>query len=276
MQRHVALLLLLALPFTVGCGRIVFRPKDQGQPLALSPQQQTLLAQQQQALEQRATQLDADNQELEALLAQSRQQTQLLNDQVAATQAQLKATADRLAASEQDNTDLKQRTEALVASVRQPSAGAAIRPNSTLLRPIRLQEAPGVNVRQDGDVIRVSLASDRVFYTASDQMQPTGERLVQGVAAELMQNYPGHLIGIEGHTDGAPLASAQHPTSHHLSVAQATAAYERLVGGGVPAHQLFVIGHGANHPLVSNATAAGREKNRRLELVVYPETTRRR
>jgi flagellar motor protein MotB len=35
--------------------------------------------------------------------------------------------------------------------------------------------------------------------------------------------------------------------------------------------QLFVVAHGPNHPVVSNATAAGRARNRRIELVVYPE-----
>jgi outer membrane protein OmpA-like peptidoglycan-associated protein len=34
---------------------------------------------------------------------------------------------------------------------------------------------------------------------------------------------------------------------------------------------MFVAGHGGNHPVVSNATAAGRERNRRIELVIYPE-----
>ena len=33
----------------------------------------------------------------------------------------------------------------------------------------------------------------------------------------------------------------------------------------------FVVGHGSNHPVVSNATPAGKERNRRVELVVYPE-----
>jgi outer membrane protein OmpA-like peptidoglycan-associated protein len=31
------------------------------------------------------------------------------------------------------------------------------------------------------------------------------------------------------------------------------------------------VAHGANHPVVSNATAAGRTRNRRMELVIYPE-----
>jgi outer membrane protein OmpA-like peptidoglycan-associated protein len=38
------------------------------------------------------------------------------------------------------------------------------------------------------------------------------------------------------------------------------------------ANQFFVVGHGANHPVVSNATDAGRSRNRRIELVIYPET----
>jgi hypothetical protein len=35
--------------------------------------------------------------------------------------------------------------------------------------------------------------------------------------------------------------------------------------------QLFLVAHGANHPVVSNATAAGRIRNRRMEFVIYPE-----
>ena len=36
-------------------------------------------------------------------------------------------------------------------------------------------------------------------------------------------------------------------------------------------NQLFVIGHGGNHPVVSNASDAGKARNRRIEFVVYPE-----
>ena len=72
------------------------------------------------------------------------------------------------------------------------------------------------------------------------------------------------------------MTSPQYPTSHHLSVAQATAIYDALRrAAGVPQQQLFVIGHGSNHPKMSNGTEAGRQANRRIEVVVYPETTRR-
>jgi outer membrane protein OmpA-like peptidoglycan-associated protein len=57
-----------------------------------------------------------------------------------------------------------------------------------------------------------------------------------------------------------------------LSAAQALAAYNLIVQKGiVAANQLFIIGHGANHPVVSNASEAGKARNRRLEFVIYPE-----
>ena len=34
---------------------------------------------------------------------------------------------------------------------------------------------------------------------------------------------------------------------------------------------MFIVGHGANQPVVSNATAAGKARNSRVELVIYPE-----
>jgi outer membrane protein OmpA-like peptidoglycan-associated protein len=36
--------------------------------------------------------------------------------------------------------------------------------------------------------------------------------------------------------------------------------------------QVFVVGHGTNHPVVSNAPPAGKACNRRIEIVVYPES----
>jgi flagellar motor protein MotB len=61
-----------------------------------------------------------------------------------------------------------------------------------------------------------------------------------------------------------------------MAVAQAMAVYDALTRtAGIPPQQLFVVGHGGSQPLVSNATEAGRARNRRVELVIYPETVRR-
>ncbi|MEM9186638.1 MAG: OmpA family protein [Planctomycetota bacterium] len=274
---------LVCLAAAAGCGRVVFTPTAQ-QPLTLSPEQQQALAQQQQQIQQRATQLDLDNQELESLLAQTRQQSQLMRDQVAALQDQLRATTDQLTVAQKEKVDLEERTQALLASAQTSAAMPSGRPgvpaiqaNNTLLRPLRVTRRPGVAARQDGDVIRVSLPSDQLFPPGAARLSLGAEQLVRNVAADLLTNYPEQIIGIEGHTDGAPVSTPNYPTSHHLSVAQATAVYEAFRRTtGAPAQQLFLIGHGANHPLVSNGTEAGRRRNRRVELVIYPETLRRR
>ncbi len=270
----IAFLGLTLLAHTSGCGRLVYKPNQQS--TAASQQQMQLIAQQSQEYQTRATSLDKDNQELESLLAQSRQQIQLLTDEVSATREQLKSTTDQLLASRDNNNQLRTKTSALVASA-QLRAGAEIRANNSLLKNLTISDIPGATVRQDGDVVRVEISGDQVFSPGSPYLKTDGEQLLQSVAAELRRNFPDQMIGIEGHTDNEPTHSQQFPSNHHLSAAQALATYNMLVQRRViPAEQLFVIGHGANHPVVSNATDSGKARNRRVEFVVYPERIARR
>jgi flagellar motor protein MotB len=170
---------------------------------------------------------------------------------------------------------LRSRTSALVANV-QTRSQAEIRANNSLLRTLTISSMPGINVRQDGDVIRIEVPSDQLFNLGSSQPKPGADGLLRAIAADLSQNYPQQLIGIEGHTDGSPVTSPQFPTDQHLAVAQAMTVYDGLTrAGGMPARQLFVVAHGGSHPIVSNGTDAGRARNRRIEIVVYPETIRR-
>jgi flagellar motor protein MotB len=261
---------LLLLLLTSGCGRVVFQPNQNSGAQAMQQQMQTL-AQQAQEYQNRATALDKDNQELETLLAQSRQQIQLLNDEVTATRQQLKTTTDQFLALRENNTQLQSKTSALMASVDQ-RAGAEIRANNSLLKNLATTNIPGATVRQDGDVVRVELVGDQLFMPGSPYVKGGAEQLIQSVAADLRRNFPDQIIGIEGHTDDQPTHSQQFPSNHHLSVAQALAVYNVIVQRNtIPAPQLFVIGHGSNHPVVSNATDSGKARNRRVEMVVYPE-----
>ncbi len=264
----------LALFSLAGCGRYVYAPQGQQAAVTLSPEQQTALAQQTQQYQTRAASLDRDNQELQSLLAQARQQNQLLEDQVRATQVQLRDTSDRLVAVQTDNDQLRNRTSALAASVQTRSQGE-IRANNSLLRNLTIANMPGILVRQDGDVIRIELPGDQLFNPGTAQFKYGSDAVLRSVAADLAQNYPQQLIGIEGHTDGGPMSSPQYPTDQHLAVAQAMAVYDALSRSGMQPRQLFVVGHGGAHPVVSNATDAGRARNRRIEVVIYPELMQR-
>jgi flagellar motor protein MotB len=257
------------LLLTSGCGRLVFKPKEQ----ASVPQQQQVqtLAQQNREYQSRAQTLDSDNQELESLLAQSRQQARLLNDELSATRSSLKATTDQLVALRSNHEQLRGKTTTMLASTQKRSR-AEIRANNSLLKNLTVGNLPGVEVRQDGDVVRVEVPGVQLFTPGSNYLINGADPLLQNVAADLRRNFPDQIIGIEGHTDNTPTHSQQFPSNHHLSAAQALAVYNALIQQKtLPERQLFVIGHGSNHPAVSNATEAGKVRNRRIEFVIYPE-----
>jgi outer membrane protein OmpA-like peptidoglycan-associated protein len=81
---------------------------------------------------------------------------------------------------------------------------------------------------------------------------------------EFVQANPGATVRIEGHTDnqGDPQASLS------LSQQRADAVRTLLRASGVPANRLQAVGLGAEQPVASNATAQGRERNRRVEVIV--------
>ena len=266
--RWPTILVMLA----IGCGQNSFTVAPQAAAAAPPPNQD--LANRNQELANRARALDLDNQELESLLAQSRQQIQLLKDELDAMRGQLHAVNQQLAEIRSEKAGLEQRTEALVASARHRPA-VQIKPNNSLLMPLAIKHMPGIEVRQDGDVIRVELKADSLFLTGAATLTAEGQKLLGTITADLLRNYPHQILGVEGHGDSDAVRTPQYPSSRHLSLARATAVYEYLNGSlRVPDAQLFVVGHAANHPVVSNATSAGKARNRRIELVVYPETFR--
>jgi flagellar motor protein MotB len=116
------------------------------------------------------------------------------------------------------------------------------------------------------------LPGNRLFETGSARLRPGAANLVADAAAELRRNYPDQIIGIEGYTDSDPIAGGQWRNNHELSSARAMAVFDVLVSSGrYRADQLLIVGHGPNRPVVSNATLEGKQRNRRVELVVYPE-----
>ncbi len=259
-------LILLAL---AGCAQNPYAV--QGQMTALQ-QQQSALAQQNQQLQSKTSTLDQDNQELETLLAQSRQQNKLLQDQLAAVREQLTSANTQLAQTRDEKSAIEKRTQASLASTR-ARAGASIEPNSSLAKSLPTIGIAGVEVRQDGDVVRIELPSDKMFDATGARLRMDSTPMIDAVAAEIERLYPGQYVGVEGHTDADPPAPGSTWLSNHqLSAARAQAVFDYLAARTrLKSQQLFVVGHGGNHPVVSNGTAAGKARNRRIELAVYPD-----
>ncbi len=264
----VAWLLVPALLAIAGCADNPYVLQGQLQTLQ---QQQLAMVTQNQELQNRLTTLDADNRELEQMLAEQRQQGLVQGEQLAALRDQLRSTTAQLTDARRQQQETENEARTLAASARR-RGGATITANSSLRDELPALNLPGIEVRHDGDVVRIELPGDRLFVSGSAQLQPGAAGIVEAVAKEIYQTLPQHFIGIEGHTDSDPIQGSVWVSNHQLSTARAMAVYEFLTSRTMlKPDQLFVVGHGPNHPVVSNATQAGKARNRRVELVIYPE-----
>lgn len=259
----------LSLIAVAGCTN---SPMAMQQQLSSLQQQQIALLQQNRELMTRASTLDNDNQNLEQLLAQSQQQVRLFEDQLIALRDQLSSTTSQLAQARDLSLQHDEKAKALAASIRR-RGGATITANSSLKAELPGTSIPGLEVRRDGDVVRIELPGSKLFVPGSARLTAEAGPLIDQVAAEIRRTYPDQVIGVEGFTDSDPIQNSQWVSNHQLSVGRAMAVYDYLTTrNGMRSEQLFVVGHGQNHPVVSNATPAGKERNRRVELVIYPET----
>jgi flagellar motor protein MotB len=268
-EARYAWLLAVAGLAVIGCGQNAFLTPQQQSAIQ---QQQTAYVSQAQELQRRVGELDASNADLHTQLAQSQQQAKFYEDQTSLLQQQLRDTANQLRETQLARQDAEKNVQMLQASTRK-QGGAMITANSSVRQSLALIDIPGVDVRQEEDVIRIEMPADELFQRGTVQLTSTAYAYLDKVADAIARSYPQQRIGIEGHTDSAPTLGATPTTNHQLSSMQALAVFDILTRRNrLPARQLFVMGMGANYPRASNATEAGRAKNRRIELVIYPQT----
>ncbi len=115
-----------------------------------------------------------------------------------------------------------------------------------------------------GDADAASLVLEGVnFRTNSDQLTPDSIAVLDVVIADL-KKHETIIVEIAGYTDntGDPAYNVA------LSERRAQAVVDYLVKGGIDAGRLSAKGYGAASPIADNATAEGRQKNRRVEMHV--------
>ena len=121
-------------------------------------------------------------------------------------------------------------------------------------------------IERRGLVVRVM--TDKVLFASGQAtLQPKGRPLLAEVA-QLLNVDKSHPITVEGHTDNEPIATAEFPSNWELSTARATTVVRFLIAHGVGDGRLGAVGYADLHPIASNATAAGRARNRRVDIVL--------
>jgi chemotaxis protein MotB len=121
-------------------------------------------------------------------------------------------------------------------------------------------------IAQRGLVIR--LLTDRVLFdSGAAELKPEATPVLSKVA-EIVAREGKHQVMVEGHTDPVPIHGSLFPTNWELSTARASRVVRFLIGGGVARRRLSAAGYASLHPIADNATAAGRSRNRRVEIVL--------
>jgi chemotaxis protein MotB len=124
-----------------------------------------------------------------------------------------------------------------------------------------------VRTRMDERGLVISLGEGGFFDSGSDILKPEGRVLLDSIASALVQT--DNHIRVEGHTDNVPIRNARFPSNWELSTARATTVVAYLIDRFLFApERLSAGGYSEYRPVESNATAEGRSRNRRVDIVV--------
>lgn len=135
----------------------------------------------------------------------------------------------------------------------------------------RCPDVPGADKKQGCPEAQVVVTAKQIFIaemvffqTGKDRILPRSYGILQAVAKTILGDPSIRKVRIEGHTDNVGSAES----NMDLSRRRAESVMKFLVKSGVPAGRLVAEGFGVTKPIADNATAAGRERNRRVAFMV--------
>lgn len=239
--------------------------------ISLQRQEETAQAEQRAAAQQR------ESAALERARAEELARRQAEIDRLTAENARVAAERDKAAAeaaqrsaqalAEQAARDKAAAEAARAAAETQAQqarndAASAEREKAELRDQLRQQLNQVLETRESARGLIVNL-SDVLFDTASANLKPGAREKLAKVAGILL-SHSGLKLQVEGHTDSVGAADY----NQRLSESRADSVRNYLVGQGIASTAVGTAGFGETMPVASNDTAAGRQQNRRVELVV--------
>ncbi len=121
-----------------------------------------------------------------------------------------------------------------------------------------------VSIERDGNVFKATFANNVFFPSGmavlNEQAYPCLNAIIK------VARRASFSIRVEGHTDNIPINTSGFPSNWELSTTRAVNVLRYLLEKGeLPSEKLTAVGFSRYHPVESNATSEGRQKNRRVE-----------
>ena len=237
---------------------------------------------QQNLLEQKISTASGEKSKLSGQLEQEQRKRQKLQQKIDSVSADVvqkeKALADAESGVSQLNQQLETiRQEQALLEVRVEELGQQRKKDSEHFEKLRNRLEQELNESQveieqlKNQMTVIKLTDDVLFGSGSVRIKPDGQKVLT-LIAEALNGYPDRAISIEGHTDNVPVVhNTRYESNWALSAARGLAAVNYFQQNNrVDPKRLKVVGYGEYHPVSSNDTAAGRQRNRRIEIRMMP------
>lgn len=192
------------------------------------------------------------------------------NQEVANLQQEKTSLQQQIAALEEQKTTLEEQKTTLQTSSEQRQAqyNALVQKLSTEVQQGQLE------VRQYQNMLSVDVAEQIFFDSGRAALKGSGKAVLKKVG-EALKSYEDKIIRVAGYTDNVPIAKSMqnvYPTNWELSVARATNVVRYLQDVGVSPERMVASGRGEYAPVASNDTAEGRQKNRRIAIMLIDQS----
>lgn len=125
--------------------------------------------------------------------------------------------------------------------------------------------AAGVQVTRDGNNILLNMDRAVTFDTGRAEVRPANYETLNALAL-VFKEYDKTVIDVMGHTD----SDGSQAYNQDLSEQRARAVARYLASQNVNPARLLAVGYGESYPIASNATASGKQENRRVEIQIAP------
>jgi len=127
-----------------------------------------------------------------------------------------------------------------------------------------------VNVQMQDRGLVITFVSEVLFDSGKAELREEAFQRMDKVADVLNTTVKDLFVGVEGHTDDQPIKYSGW-ANWELSSGRALSVVHYLIEKSVSPERLAAIGYSEYRPVESNDSAAGRQKNRRVEVVIIPK-----
>lgn len=135
----------------------------------------------------------------------------------------------------------------------------------------KLKGIEGVSLSMEDRGLVITLLNEVLFDSGKAKIKSDAFSLLDKVTSVITSKASDLNIGVEGHTDNVAIKYSGWKSNWELSSARATSVLHYLIDKGVKPEKLAAIGYGEYRPVASNETKEGRQKNRRVEIVILPQ-----